>query len=316
MTYIVSGLLVLLSGLFSGLTIGLMSLNKTELQRKIKLGDKSAKKVYAVRKNGNFLLTTLLVGNVAVNATISILLESIAGGLIAGVISTFLIVIFGEIIPQALFSRYALETGERLVFLVRLFMIITFPISYPIAWLLDKALGDEIPTVWSKAEIKEIVKFHKQSDESDIDEDEERIVIGALSFSQKRVKDILTPKDEIFALQSSRTIDDSVIQEIKEEGFTRIPVYEKNEENITSLLYAKDLIGEELGAKKVSDYARDKNVFFVYENKKLDSLLNQFIQRKSHLAVVLNNEKSVVGIVSLEDVVEEILETEILDELD
>lgn len=315
MPYIISGLLVLLSGIFSGLTIGLMSLNKTELQRKIKLGDKDAKKVYSVRKNGNFLLTTLLLGNVAVNTALSIFLGDVASGVVGGVLATVLIVILGEIIPQALFSRYALKVGGSLVFLVRFFMIILAPLSYPVAWMLDKALGKEIPTVWSREEIKEIVKFHKISDSSDIDEDEERIVLGALSFSERKVRDIYTKKEDVFALEKETVLSQKMLQEIRESGYTRIPVYEKELDEIYGILFVKDLIGRERDLP-IKSLVRKQNILSVFEHKKLDSLLNQFIQQKVHLAVVMNKEKKVLGIVTLEDVVEEILEKEILDEVD
>ena len=153
MDYLIVIILVLLSGLFSGLTLGLLSLDKNELKRKISLGNKQAKKVYTVRKKGNLLLCTLLLGNVAVNSTLAIFLGNIASGVIAGLIATGLIVIFGEIIPQATFARYALAVGARTAWLVKIFIIILFPICWPIAWVLDKTLGEEMPTVYSKKEL-------------------------------------------------------------------------------------------------------------------------------------------------------------------
>lgn len=315
MYYLISGLLVIFSGLFSGLTIGLMSLNKTELQRKIKLGDASARKVYAVRKNGNLLLTTLLLGNVAVNTTLSIYLGTVASGVVGGVIATTLIVIVGEIVPQALFSRYALSVGGRLAFLVQFFIYLFYPISFPIAWTLDKILGREIPTVWSRDEIKEIVKFHQKSKSSDIDKDEERIVLGALSFSERRVKDAYTVRENIYSLDIDTILDLETLKTIRKSGFTRIPVFSKTIDNIEGVLFVKDLIDAKRG-QKVGDHIRSENLLYVYENKKLDSLLNQFIQQKVHLALVLNNEKNIVGIITLEDVVEEIIEQEIMDEVD
>jgi len=113
MTYLIVVFLVLFSALFSGLTLGFFSLNKDDLERKAELGDKQAKKVYKIRKNGNLLLCTLLIGNVAVNSTLSIFLGSLASGFMAGLIATALIVVFGEIIPQAAFSRYALTLGAQ-----------------------------------------------------------------------------------------------------------------------------------------------------------------------------------------------------------
>ena len=124
LNYLIVAFLVLLSGAFSGLTLGFFSLNLTSLERKMKLGDKRAKKVYPIRKNGNLLLCTLLLGNVAVNSTMAIFLGTIASGVIAGIVSTALIVIFGEIIPQAVFSRFALTLGANTVWLVRILSLI------------------------------------------------------------------------------------------------------------------------------------------------------------------------------------------------
>ena len=149
MNYIIVVALIALSGTFSGLTLGLMSLDKGDLERKIALGSKQAKKVYSVRKRGNLLLCTLLLGNVGVNASIAIILNSIASGVMAGFIATGAIVIFGEIIPQAAFSRYALAVGAKTAWLVKIFIFILYPICWPLAWMLDKILGEEITTVYS-----------------------------------------------------------------------------------------------------------------------------------------------------------------------
>ena len=184
MTYLIVIVLIMMSALFSGLTLGFFSLNKDDLGRKAELGDKQAKKVYSVRKNGNLLLCTLLIGNVAVNSVLAIFLGSIASGVAAGLLATGLIVIFGEIVPQAAFSRYALALGSRLVWLVRIFLIILFPICWPLAWILDKVLGDELDTVYSKRELIKMIEKHEDLSESEIDEDEERIIKGGLSYSE------------------------------------------------------------------------------------------------------------------------------------
>ena len=123
-------ILILLSGLFSGLTLGLLGLNKSELERKIKLGDKKAKRVYNIRKNGNLLLCTLLLGNVAVNSALAIFLGSITNGILAGVMATGLIVIFGEILPQATISRYALTVGYHSFWMVKFFIFLLYPVWY------------------------------------------------------------------------------------------------------------------------------------------------------------------------------------------
>ena len=112
-TILISIILIALSALFSGLTLGLLSLDVHSLERRARHGDKYAETVYPLRKHGNFLLTTLLLGNVAVNTTLSIFLGSIASGLVAGITATALIVVFGEIIPQSVISRHALYFGAK-----------------------------------------------------------------------------------------------------------------------------------------------------------------------------------------------------------
>ena len=127
--FIVFGLVVL-SGLFSGLTLGMFSLNITDLETKIELGDKRAKSIYSVRKNSFLLLCTLLLGNTAVNAALSIYLGSIASGLIAGFVATGLIVILGEILPQATFSKHAMAFCSRLVWFVQIFQLLFYILLY------------------------------------------------------------------------------------------------------------------------------------------------------------------------------------------
>lgn len=134
--------LILLSALFSGLTLGLMGLDKTGLEIVMQSDDPvaaaNARIIYPVRKNGNLLLCTLLLGNVAVNALLSILLADKAGGAVGFISSTFLIVIFGEIIPQAACSRYALAIGSKTVPLVKVIIVLVYPVAAPLAFCLDK----------------------------------------------------------------------------------------------------------------------------------------------------------------------------------
>ncbi len=307
-------LLVALSGLFSGLTLGLLGLDKTDLERKIKLGNKKAKKVYSVRKKGNLLLCTLLLGNVAVNSTLAVFLGSFATGIFAVIISTSLIVVFGEIIPQATISRYALEVGAKTVWVVKIFIVILYPVCWPIAKTLDKILGEEMTTIWSRHEIEEIIKLHEDSSNSSIDADEEKIILGALAFSKKNVEEIITPRIVVFSLEIDTILTKKILKEIKDSGFTRIPVYKKKIDKLIGILYSKDLIGIQKETRVKNIYR--KNLLKTTNNKKLDSILNQFIKERIHLAVVFNKYKEFVGIVTLEDIIEEILRKEIVDEYD
>ena len=316
MEYLIVTVLVILSACFSGLTLGFFSLNLTSLERKIKLGDRRAIKVYPIRKNGNLLLCTLLVGNVAVNATAAIFLGEIASGLVAGIISTVLIVIFGEILPQAFFSRHALTLGAKTVWLVKIFIFLMYPIAYPLSLALDKILGEELQTLWSKKEIKEIIKDHGKGEDADLDKDEERILLGALSFSEAAVKKIMTPKTVLYSLDKNTILDKSKLLEIRDKGFTRIPVYDSKEDNIIGTLNAKDLIGVFSETNIAGDILTKKKPILVKDTMLLDNLMNHFIKAKVHIAMVYDSFGTFTGVVTLEDVIEEIIRVEIVDELD
>ena len=312
---IVSGLLMF-SGLFSGLTLSLMSLNKLRLARKAELGDKKAVKIYEIRKRGNLLLCTLIIGNIAVNSALSIYLGSLTNGFLAGLIATILIVIFGEILPQAVFSRYALKIGYFFYPFVKLLIITLYPLSAPIAWLLDKLLGEEMPDIYEKREIEKLVEFQKSHPSSPIDADEARIIKGALNFSDKTVEDIMTPENVVFMLESNQSVDKELIKLVKERAFSRIPVFTKEKNNIIGLLYTRDLLGVDLEKDlKVKDFIK-KEILSLEIDEKLDQVLHKFIKSHVHLGIVFNEFKNFEGVVSLEDVLEEIIRKEIVDEYD
>lgn len=314
---IVIGLIVL-SGLFSGLTLGMFSLNPDDLETKAELGDKRAAAIYPVRKNTRLLLCTLLLGNTAVNASLSIYLGTVAPGLIAGLIATGAIVLLGEILPQALFNRYALKLGYYFIWYIKLFTIVLFPVAKPLAMLLDKIFGDEGREVISKTELGHIVKKQENTPESPIDADEERIILGALSFSDKAAADIATPATVTYCLNQEYLLDNNLLDEIRRNGFSRIPVYEENPDNMVGMLYAKDLlnlIGDEKNYS-VGEMSRSTKIFKVEETTKLDSLFNEMIKQKIHLALLYDEFGCFAGIITLEDIIEEILAVEIVDEQD
>jgi metal transporter CNNM len=315
MTYIIVIILIILSGLFSGLNLGLMGLNAQELKRKAKLGDKNAKKIYPLRKTGNFLLVTLLLGNVAVNAVIAILLGSITSGLLAAIISTAVITIFGEIIPQATFTRYALFFGAKFTWIVKIFMYGLYPITKPIAWILDKVLGQELNTIYSKGELIEIIKEHRRSSDSDVGHEEEKIIKGALLFTEKKVKDIMTPENMITSFEISEKIDDKLIEKILDSGLSRFPVYEKKINNFVGLLYNNEVFRKNNRGKTIGSLA-SKNVIFINHDKSLVQIFNKLLKSHHPLAIVVNEFKTVIGLITLEDLIEEIIQDEIVDEDD
>ena len=242
MEYLISTVLVLLSGLFSGLTLGLLSLDTQSLRRRAKHGDKDAAIIYPIREKGNLLLATLLLGNVAVNTTLSIFLGTIASGVVAGFIATGLIVVFGEIIPQAVISRYALWFGAKTIWFTKIAIVLAWPVAYPIAKALDYFLGSELPVVYSRSELMDIISEHEDSEHSTIDEDEERIMHGALQFSHLSVREVMTPSERVVSFDENQRLNDEFFEEVYEHGYSRLPVYSGDKENIVGVMYVKDLI--------------------------------------------------------------------------
>lgn len=301
--------------MFSGLTLGYFSLHPNTLERRAKLGDRDAQAIYPIRAKGNLLLTTLLLGNVGVNTALSVYLGSIVSGVVAGVVATSLIFLFGEIIPQAAFSRHALWVGSRFAPVMRVLIFIMLPVTYPIAYILDRLLGAEMPTLYSKREIMEIVSELEDIGDGQIDADEERIVHGALQFSHTSVREVMTPKDKVTSFDEHQRFNDEFIAEIREHGYSRYPIYSGNPDNITGILYTKDLLSEDedIRLKEAKD-AYDPNFLSVKPDDKLDKVLGLMLTKYQHLAIVRTKSESFLGVISLEDIIEEIIQREIEDE--
>ncbi|KAM4637105.1 metal transporter CNNM2 [Discoglossus pictus] len=323
-------LLLCLSGMFSGLNLGLMALDPMELRIVQNCGTEKeknyAKRIEPVRRQGNYLLCSLLLGNVLVNTTLTILLDDIAGsGLVAVVVSTIGIVIFGEIVPQAICSRHGLAVGANTIFLTKFFMMMTFPASYPVSKLLDCVLGQEIGTVYNREKLLEMLRVTDPY--NDLVKEELNIIQGALELRTKTVEDVMTPLRDCFMIAGDAMLDFNTMSEIMESGYTRIPVFEGERSNIVDLLFVKDLAfvdPDDCTPLKTITKFYNHPLHFVFNDTKLDAMLEEFKKGKSHLAIVqrVNNEGEgdpfyeVLGIVTLEDVIEEIIKSEILDETD
>ncbi|XP_016518185.1 metal transporter CNNM4 isoform X3 [Poecilia formosa] len=322
--------LLVLSGMFSGLNLGLMALDPMELRIVQSCGTdkekKWARKIEPIRRKGNYLLCSLLLGNVLVNTTLTILLDDLTkSGIGAVVASTIGIVIFGEIVPQALCSRHGLAVGANTILLTKFFMLLTFPLSWPISKLLDCVLGQEIGTVYNREKLVEMLKVTEPY--NDLVKEELNMIQGALELRTKTVEDIMTPLGNCFMISSDAVLDFNTMSEIMESGYTRIPVYEHEQSNIVDILFVKDLAfvdPDDCTTLKTITKFYNHAVHFVFHDTKLDAMLEEFKKGKSHLAIVqkVNNEGEgdpfyeVLGLVTLEDVIEEIIKSEILDESD
>lgn len=322
--FCVIGVLLTVSGLFSGLNLGLMSLTPQDLDIIIAAEEDSkivgyARRIMPLRRRGNFLLCTILLGNVLVNATATVLLEEIIDGILAVVGSTIGIVIFGEIIPQAICSRKGLVVGAKTVGLTKLFMILTFVISYPLSKILDFALGPDVGSSYTRRQILELVKRTTK----DIEQHEMAIVAGALALKSKVVRDLMTSLSDVFMLEATRTVNSDLMIEIYKEGYTRIPVFLESRQNVIGLINIRDFAFIDLEGKmsvsNVCAYFKHP-VGHVDANSNIFNLLEEFKKGNYHIALVEQSASDsgdkLIGIITLEDIVEEIIQSQIYDEWD
>ncbi|XP_060114526.1 metal transporter CNNM4-like [Heteronotia binoei] len=319
-----------LSGVFSGLNLGLMALDPMELRIVQNCGTETeriyATQIQPIRQKGNYLLCSLLLGNVLVNTSLTILFDSLVNtNSVSIIVSTLGIVIFGEIIPQAVCSRHGLAVGANTLFITRLVMLVTFPLSYPISTILDCLLGKEMGTVYNREKLMEMLKVTEPY--SDLLKEELNMIQGALELRSKTVEDVMTPLCDCFLLSNDAVLDFDTMSDIMESGYTRIPVYNKERTNIVDMLYIKDLAfvdPDDCTPLRTITKFYNHPIHFVLHDTKLDAVLEEFKTGKSHLAVVRKMKtesgrdpgSEVVGVVTLEDVIEEIINSEILDESD
>lgn len=310
--FVVAAVLLSLSGAFSGLNIGLMMARPDDLKRKAEQGDKIAARVYRYRKDGYYLIFCILLGNVGVNTAMSILLGNITSGIVGGLIATALITCFGEIFPQAIFSQRGYRFTRYFFWLLDVVYVLFWPLAKPMAALLNRWIGKETPSLYTHGELEQIIHEYAVHAESPVDFDESRIASGALQFSKKTAADIATPIDDVVAVELDDELDATLVSHLKQAGHSRVPVCSDGE--LVGLLYVKDLVGQELPLP-VSQAYRDK-IHDIDARSHLDTVLSRFIQTRSHLFVVVDADDQQVGIVTLEDVIEEILKREIEDEFD
>jgi CBS domain containing-hemolysin-like protein len=309
-------LLVGVSALCSGLNVALMSLNVADLRRKAKLGDKTAKRVMPLRRNSHLTLAGILLTNVGAVAATSLVLEHHFNGLIAGIVSTLLIVIFGEIFPQALLSRRALFYVGLLAPTLRLMIILTYPVSKPLQLLLDQLFKYERQPLQSRHELGIMITEHLGRQESELDEDEVEIIRGALQLSEKRVRDIMVPLDDVYWLAPDTVVTSARIDELKRAGYSRIPVFNRRYTKCYGVVLMKELVDIDFDEH---DYRVDDLVLhptqLVGSMTALDTMFRKFIAARTHL-IPIEKDDEIVGIVTIEDLIEEILGHEIEDETD
>ncbi|KAK7252238.1 hypothetical protein RIF29_36053 [Crotalaria pallida] len=293
-------LLVIFAGLMSGLTLGLMSLSLVDLEVLARSGAphdrKHAEKILPVVRNQHLLLCTLLICNAAAMEALPIFLDSLVTAWGAILISVTLILLFGEIIPQSVCSRYGLAIGATVAPFVRVLVWICCPVALPISKLLDYLLGHRQEALFRRAELKTLVDLHgnEAGKGGELTHDETTIIAGALELSEKTASDAMTPISETFAIDINSKLDRELMNEILENGHSRIPVYYEHPTNIIGLILVKNLLTihpeDETPVKSVTI----RRIPRVPESMPLYDILNEFQKGHSHMAVVIRRSDKTV----------------------
>ncbi|KAJ4468343.1 DUF21-domain-containing protein [Lentinula aciculospora] len=304
-------ILVLLSGLFAGLTLGYMSLDQTQLNVLSVSGSpdqrKYANKIKPIRSNGHLLLVTLLLANMIVNETLPIIADPVLGGGVQSVVvSTVLIVIFSEIIPQSLFTRYGLYLGALFAKPTRCLIYGLGIVSWPTAKLLDWIVGSNHGIIYRRVELKELIMMHSSSSPhgGDLNHDTAAIIGATLDLQEKVVAQAMTPLSDVFMVHIDDKLDYTLLKQIVETGHSRIPVFEevevpvaaklgwanfqqsKREKKIIGILLVKQcVLLDPKDATPVRQLPLNK-VPFIPQNETLLGILDKFQEGRSHIAIV------------------------------
>ena len=309
-------LLLLCSAIISGSEVALFSLSPTEIDE-LKEDHNSANNLIAkMVENPKKLLATVLIANNLVNISIVLISPELTNFAFGGIknpilrdvmdigLVTFVLLLCGEILPKIYANRNNLAFAKRVAYFIYTLDTFFSPISLPMksftVWI-QKRLGK----TKSNISVGQLSQALELASEEDTTNEEKKLLESIVSFGNTEICEVMVPRVDIFAL-SEDTPFSEVLSEIVKIGYSRIPVYRENLDNITGVIYIKDL----LPYIEKTDFEWTKvmrKAFFVPENKKLDDLLSEFQEKKIHLAVVVDEYGGTCGIITLEDIMEEIV---------
>lgn len=324
-------LLVLLicSGLISGAEVAFFGLSQTDLNEIEENKTARGKIVVKLLERPKKLLATILISNNAINIGIVLLFNSIGDTIFSKInyqlfglisvrfllevlVATFLILMFGEILPKIYANRNRFEFSLFMAYPLKLLDILLTPLSTPMRSA-TIFMHNRLAKQKSSLNVNQLSQALELTSEGDTTKEEQKILQGIVSFGNTDTKQVMRPRIDIFALSEDMKFTE-VLEEIKQHGYSRIPVFSENMDNVLGVLYVKDLLPY-IDRKNFNWLKLIREPYFVPENKKLDDLLLEFQDKKNHLAVVVDEYGGTSGIVTLEDVIEEIV-GDISDEFD
>lgn len=317
-------ILLLLSAFFSLAETAFMAVSRLKAETLAKQKIPGAETLLKLKEKPREVIITILIGNNLANTAAAALATALATqefgsngiGIATGVM-TFLLLTFGEITPKSFATIHAEKIALPLAKPIKGIMTLFFPLVVLFEWITSgmiRIFGStkKLP-LFSEAELRTLVEMGVK--EQHLDKTEKEFIEGVLEFKQCLVKDIMTPKRRMFCLEENMPTEQA-LQEINKREHTRIPVYSGNKENITGILYLKDVV-KAVAEQKLHNPIREivKKPMSVEQHKPINKLFKEFQTKHIHIAMVIDKKGEVKGLVTMEDIIEEIL-GDIMDEKD
>ena len=324
LSIIIFFLLLVFSALISGAEVAFFSLSQTEIKNASESKSNIHKTVVSLLNNPKKLLATILISNNFINILIVLIFAYIGNTIfnqissqilkfgIEVVLVTFLILLFGEVLPKVYATRNSLKFASFMAYPLKVLNSLLTVISKPLMSLTN-VVENRLGKKQSNLSVEKLSQALELTSDKATTKDEQKILEGIVSFGNTETSQIMIPRIDIFALSTSEKYQD-VISKIVNKGFSRNPVYAESIDEIIGVLYAKDLLPH-LNKMEFNWQKIIREPYFVPENKKLDDLLKEFQEKKNHLAIVVDEYGGTSGIITLEDVIEEIV-GDISDEYD
>ena len=317
-------ILIILSAFFSSCEIAYSSVNKIKLKKKVSDGNKEATKAMEIVNNYSEALSTILIGNNLVNIAVSSLATMVAvaylgeemGSLLATIVATIVVLIFGEILPKALANKFSLKLTLLYVKPFKICRIIFFPITFLVTKFVKL-----ISKIWTpkNIEVSEIdeelnVITEELEEEGVIDEEDAELIISAIDFRDVTAHEIMIPRVDVFAID----IDDNQEDILKNEQifrYSRVPVYEDTIDHVIGILNTTSLMKKILNGEQIDLRSMLIEPMYVHKTKHISNILTKFKATNQHLAIVADEFGGFMGILTIEDIVEELV-GDIFDETD
>ena len=310
-------ILIVCSALISGSEVGFFSLTSTDLKKANNSKNKNLQITYSLRNNPRRLLAVLLVSNNFINIAIVLLFSSFGDAFYlktfpfwinfiieVGVITLF-ILLFGEILPKVYANRNPISFSKKMALPVQfldkyIFFFLTIPLSKMTEFIQRRLVFKS-----TNLSVDKLSDALELTDKSDSSKNEQKILQSIVSFGSVETKQIMRPRVDVFSVSAELSFKE-LLDQIRKKGFSRIPVYKKQIDKIIGIIYLKDLFPH-LNKKKFDWKKLIREPYFIPENKKLDDLLKEFQQLKIHLAIVVDEYGGNSGIITMEDVIKEIV---------